>query len=735
MPGLEQYVYGWARTGVEGNNRLQVVATSAGWVKEDAYRRVAAQLANIASTQTSNLSSFGWVDRGGKRFVFHRVMTPGIAAGAPGLTAHVIAGDPGELPVSDVLGMYGSPRWWRGEPLDGVVLGAVRGADFLAPDLAPPGQDVVATDAAIRLLMRQGRPLVISSDPDRAHALLRAVGERIPSLLESLSFSTYESGPTMEWFAAMGIADDQLPSDFAYLGQATDPDHPLSGALCEDLESMLRASLNVARYGAVGKPRSQPPRQVVNLIWELAHNRLDLAELLRAKDTLAIVMATDFGAQAVASALWGNTQGSWPSISVLSEHVGPRIAMVATLAGRVCDAEAQVSPGEVCSRFIRLTGSVPDDFFYSVVEQLGAGAAVPACDPTFGGLLLEWAYHHGLRRHDTEVDAVLGYVQPVADKSHTFLQSERVPHEWRRTLYQRAVKAGSYPAQALSTLHQHFPDLASGVLWADVLSPDAVAEFFVRVGPSLRDSVARQLAGTPSGRSLIVQAAARMEAAKRHGLEVEVLRYLPARSLSPADTAIVGDLTWRAVERYLGGDLMHDPLDDWPWRLVDAPSAPDWLTATSRAVRTSVGASLEPWLGTWLHALQLVDRGLQRSLTGFAFAAMVRENLTLASFRVCTAAMGTQAPPARYRYAVIVHALDSRLRHHRTVAVEALAYAIDIAARPGGVIKKPALEWSDTVVRDLLARVDEEQLRDSFHHLGPAGRAYVAEHVRTARQW
>jgi hypothetical protein len=212
---LEQLLYTWAERGLEGRGRLQAVAVTEGLrVEGTAARRLAQRLCRYdrppgASARDELPRSYGWVDSGGNRFAFSRKPLGLDAMGRPGnFAAHVLVGSVAELPAARLVALFDSTSWWDGDLTSAAVASGTlptTGLDSFAPG-RPAELDVELAELVLATLL--GPPAKRHSFALSPADLVRSLGgalEIVPGLLESSSFSSYESGAAAEWFDVIGV--------------------------------------------------------------------------------------------------------------------------------------------------------------------------------------------------------------------------------------------------------------------------------------------------------------------------------------------------------------------------------------------------------------------------------------------------------------------------------------------------------------------------------------------------
>ena len=218
---LEQLLYTWAERGLDGRGRLQPVAASPGLHEGGGGpRSLVLWLCRYdrgpGSRDVADAPvSYGWVDSGPLRYAFYRRYLGVDAMGRPGnFSAHVLVGPREEMPTRRLLELFGSSSWWGGD-LEALTTGhagrlALASLSAFAPGVAPSVSQEDAATVLAAVLARGERPLVTALEPNSLVGSLLRATEVLDDLLESTSFSTYESGDAAKPFNIVG-ATNQKP--------------------------------------------------------------------------------------------------------------------------------------------------------------------------------------------------------------------------------------------------------------------------------------------------------------------------------------------------------------------------------------------------------------------------------------------------------------------------------------------------------------------------------------------
>jgi hypothetical protein len=223
---LGQVWYTWARDGLEGVNRFQIVASSE--PLEGRTRAFVEQARTFcrysppdgASARSAPVS-FGWSDVGTTRFAFCRTYLGEDATGRPGnFAAHVLFGRMPQLQIPALLASFGSSLWWAGQmsavPPDGRL---ERVADLPPGHRRPDTQDPAILAGAFAGCCNGGP---IHTPPSPLVAAISSIAEILSELVDVGAFSSFEpDGPR--------ATEDY----FTYGSGAACPDGPAHAALTD----------------------------------------------------------------------------------------------------------------------------------------------------------------------------------------------------------------------------------------------------------------------------------------------------------------------------------------------------------------------------------------------------------------------------------------------------------------------------------------------------------------------
>lgn len=720
---LDQLVYGWSEYGLEGQNRLQMVATSPSWAEDNKYRRVAQRLARLEAAGDRTPISFGWADLGGRRFVFHRTLVPSPTGDARRLVAHIVAGDPDELPVDLLLRSYDSAFWWRGGQL-GPTMRPARAADLTTGWTAD--REPAPTPTSEALLQRilaapAGVPATYDGDWRDAMACLWGIQRRVPGLLDRLSCSTYETGQMATWFDVAAL--DGRPRPHGAPGCARNATEPgYSAAQLDDLAAFIAAA-------PAGGPADGPAqfREVLRVGERIVAGRAaDVPSLLTRPETLPAVLATSGGVRGIADALWATERQQWPA---LSGDTGPG-GSLAALAVAAADAASPEQPASLTAVARRLQAINPDlgaVFVERILVRRADGESLPRPDAGFLAAGLAWVYEALVG--EKVIASLLVWAQQHV--SARLLADKRVPEEWRAWLFGQATTYGRLGIDDFLHLIETHPRLFAGPDWLPADDDHALAVVGSR-SAALRTAASRAYAArtdAPAHARAIVALHTRRE----YDGCVALLASFAERDDARLDVgeaaplwALLGDLVLRSVTGRLDVHLL-----DLPWavayRLEDDGSWSALVADLFAATRHDVGArmrALPPELhrhaGADLAALAEValHDAILHARTGGGLAAWLAE------------IPHADAPPAGV-VTVVLTAMQRRGDSVRGLSA-ALAIALDAAVRRSGFLglRVSAGDW-ETPLLEQVERIrtdDPTALREARSLYGWAAARWLRRH-------
>lgn len=327
MP-IEQVYFTWAKSGLRGYGMYQPVAQSTGFnLLPAGAQDLALKLCRYSrpSTMVDHPESFGWIDSAGSRFAFYRSLLPALQTGKPGnFAAHVIVGPARELSISDVLESFQSGSWWRG-PLsdDENTNPALQPFEFDGHHHDGFERSNGASAVGIGLLgqmLRGHSRLRFPAVPSEAVEALRHIARTMPSILDGLSFSTFEHGDSENWFSILGNATQ-------YLTDREDSEARTAAAYI--LSRSVRAkSLGAIDPSAEGRKRSLDRLTALASIIGRVNDGSDLTTddlvaRLSSRDTIGDVLDYASVRHLVAAKLVEGDASVWAVLKINAYHVDP----------------------------------------------------------------------------------------------------------------------------------------------------------------------------------------------------------------------------------------------------------------------------------------------------------------------------------------------------------------------------------------------------------------------------
>lgn len=642
---IEQLHYTWSPRGMEGINRFQICAMSAG-LRSGSVRSVLPAVRKICRydrprrDRDANPVSFGWFDHRDHRIAFCRVRLPPARGKVGNFAAHVLVGPPAALRECDVASTFGASFWWRGdhaEDGDGPTYGP---RDFELPMIDFDEalrtrlaiEDVESTPAlalshALLQLPADGR-LAVTGDNDAFGRALRVIGHQLPEAFDGLSLSTYEGAPTFP-FRVIGTKTPkprQLDCSLAMPADLGDPSRATLDALIMPglRNSRFRAAARTVDTKGAGERREA--------VWSRARTIVGLAT--------------------------GENPSTALSAALLSE---PEVVtfLAGEEGGRAClAAAAQVRPRAITTAMRAATGLIGEtnqtalyativDHYTTTRQLRGCGVVVTAmANSAARGALLDMAL--GIAVADEHAAAALETDDATALTVHAVRQNKAAESilpllHGAATHLVRCATERSIPDEYLAIMFRH---LLSGTG-----DPDTLVEA-LRVRPALlegielneteKDNCLEMLAKLPRQESQATvlrvllpllsdaQRAPRIAAAVRSLPPTVVAPYIvttfgsrpePPEALS----ALCDDLAAAVLSSALGNDSMAVRDAQALALKVLACSRSRDSTLGSQLVRGLLAASGEPPVTIARQAADLRHRGLREAVTAMALDLAVGE--------------------------------------------------------------------------------------------------------------
>jgi GTPase-associated protein 1, N-terminal domain type 2 len=272
MTRVEQLHYCWTPRGVEGTNRFQIAAMSAGLrsgpmavmlpvIKKICRYDRARQLGEAPI-------SYGWFDYRDARVSFCRRPLETTNGRRGDFAAHILIGSAAAMPEETLAKLFESPFWWDGTPRATEAQARGKRWEFMLPgvDLAdvPRATDPIALEtstvealAQTMLLLPKHARLAVAQESYSFGRHVRAVAESYPEALIGISLSTYEGTPTFPFQVVGGLATQPGRTRFDPRSASLEP-------LAQATLTRLRTepSLRTAAWALAGGNRSDADRGV-----------------------------------------------------------------------------------------------------------------------------------------------------------------------------------------------------------------------------------------------------------------------------------------------------------------------------------------------------------------------------------------------------------------------------------------------------------------------------------------
>lgn len=585
MTGWQQLWFGYAASGPEGDDRQQVVASTPGLLDDPAVDTLVRALCRHdvddwpAAQRHGATQSFGWTDDEALRFVFCRSPIPRRRAGR--CAAHILVGPRSAGSAADVLRLFDSPTWWRGEPLDAALresggeLPEITFEEFdPVPVRRPPQPQVSEEDLAglaQAVLSSAGTaPVVLPQLPPHAVATMVALAHHVPSLADLVRFSTHEMGPARQWFDVVGSDPAGSPPDEVTVSrQLASHGGPQLGAhLLGDVETMLAQVLPfvIARHGGLDRSRRDLFFRAVDAL--VHHHQDGIARLLNDPRSLPLLVGSATGREVAAASLWGHVRPRWVHGKQALDGRSDELRELGALTWRVRPPGATPDEiSDVWSELAVVDAEAETGFVRAVLHE---ALTARLLGPPLPGRLVARVVRSAL---ESRLDAdLMGRLLDVA-ADHTdadLLTSQLVPVGLRVRLAALGLSRGTLTRKVLAASSARDAHLAQQLLGADI-DDDAVDAILGAVEPEEAAALVAASIHT-MGPSRALRSLRLVEAdlgSARLLNVVEALRSVVALPLGPEDEEWVTGHFARAAgtagAHHSGGP---DPVTELPWDLA-----------------------------------------------------------------------------------------------------------------------------------------------------------------------
>jgi len=592
MSGWQQLWFGYAVSGMEGRDREQVVACTPGILDDPAVEQQLRRLCRYDADEadvTRRLGaaqSFGWIDDGDLRFIFCRTPVPSSDKTTSTVAAHLLVGSRTAASAQEILALFDSPSWWRGELLDPSVRNA--GAELIEISLAeleqplPPGgaqqrvdEDVLAGLAEAILAGAGAKPVILHSHPHQAVATMAALARAVPALADIVSFSSHELGPAQQWFDVVASAgarrsDVAVPASVHQQRRARLP----AAERLDEADRMVSAVLPfvVGRHGELDRSRRDLFFRAIDAL--VRGNEAGIAWLLHDPRSLLLLVSSRTGRAVAAESLWHTTRPRWVRGNQALGGWTEELRELGASTWRVRPPHAGADDiTDAWTELAALGTAAADGFVRAYLSDVLAAEPVGVDPPgrlVASGLRAALDARLGPDVLTRLVDLAAQHVDP------DLLTSPVVPVGWRVRLAISALSAGTLSRPVLGAASARDRQLAQHLL-GEHLDDDTVGAILGAVPPDQAAAlVAASIHTLGSARALrSLREVGRALGAARALSVLDALRSVVDLQLDAEDEQwVVGNLA-RAVIAGAHDPRRPDPVADLPWDLVKGLTTPD----------------------------------------------------------------------------------------------------------------------------------------------------------------
>jgi hypothetical protein len=592
MTGWQQLWFGYAVSGPEGQDREQVLACTPGVLEDPVVERQLRRLCRYdaddspAARRLGAPQSFGWVDDDELRFVFCRTPVLSSDRSATTVAAHILVGPRSAASALDILALFDSPTWWRGESLDaslrdsGGQLPEIAFEEFEATvrewqALQPRVTEDVLADLAEAVLSSAGTaPVVLPHLPRQAVATMVALARQVPALVDLVGFSSHELGPPQQWFdivaCASADARPEAPTVERVLARHGGP--VLGAARLGDAQAMVSAVLPfvVARHGELDRSRRDLFFRAIDAL--VRRNQDGIAWLVNDPRSLLLLVSSSTGREVAAESLWGRIRPRWIQGNQALERWSDELRELGALTWRRRPpGVTQDAITDVWSELGALGHDAQDGFVRAFMDEALTGKRADVDPP--GRLVaaaLRSALDSRLAPDSTQrlVDLAAEHMDP------DLLTSQVVPVGWRVRLAVTALQTGTLTREVLAAASARDRQLAQHLLGEDI-DDDAVGAILGAVPPE--EAAALLAAGIHTlgtARALrSLREVGRALGSARALSVLEALRSVVGLPLGPEDQEWVAGHFARAASAGAHDSRRPDPVTDLPWDLAKTLSS------------------------------------------------------------------------------------------------------------------------------------------------------------------
>jgi hypothetical protein len=611
MTGWQQLWFGYAVSGLDGHDQEQVIACSPGLLDDPAVERQLRRLCRYdvddspAAKRFGAAQSFGWVDDDDLRFVFCRTPVPG-SDGSTSVAAHVLVGPRSAAGAEEILELFDSPTWWRGELLDPAVRAAggrlptITFEEFKLPasgggaPLTRVHEDVLAGLAEAVLSGAGSRPVVLPASDRQAVATMCALAREVPSLADLVSFSSHELGPPQQWFDVAACASAGARTGVVTIERAlAQQGGPQLGAeRLQDAETMVSSVLPfvVGRHGELDRARRDLFFRAIDAL--VRRNAAGIAWLVNDPRSLQLLVRSRTGRSVAAESLWESVRPRWVLGNQALDLWPEELRELGSLTWRMRpDGVGQEAITDAWTELSGLGAPAADGFVAAFMSEALTQELVGVEPP---GRLLAAVLRSGLdaRLGSVVMDRLVRLAARHMDPD--LLTSPIVPVGWRVRLAVTALQAGTLDRETLAAASARDSQLAEQLL-GEGIDDDAVGAVLGAVPPeraaALVAAAIHTLGSVRALRSL--REVGRALGSARALTVLEALRSVVDLELEEDDQLWAAGHFARAVAAGVHDARRPDPVDELPWDLakdLDSPATTAWRQ-TGYLVRPRGGES------------------------------------------------------------------------------------------------------------------------------------------------
>jgi hypothetical protein len=587
MSGWRQLWFGYAASGLEGSDREQVVAFTPGLLDDPVIERQLRRLCRYDVDESEGAprfgaQSFGWVDDGDLRYVFCRTPVPNEDGTAVTAAAHLLVGPRLATTAPEILQLFDSPTWWRGEllePASHASRGALPEISFheFEPAISRSLLERAVHDEQLAriaeaLLANAGsHAVVLPETPRQAVASMVALAKVTPSLVDLVSFSSHEVGPAQMWFDVVGCASAQERPHMRTVQRALERQGGprLGGDGLPDVEAMVSAvaPFVVGADGKLNLPHRELFLRAIDAL--IRRDPEGTAWLVGDPRSQLLLVSSATGRAVAAESLWEPVPPRWVEGSPSLDRWGQELAQLGVMTWQLRPPEAtRRAIADAWTQLSRLGRAAGDGFVAAFIDEALNHDLREAALP---GRLLAAALRGALdaRFAPASMNRLVGLAAHHVDAD--LLTSPVVPVTWRVRLAVAALDMGALSREVLGETGVRDPQLAQHLIAEDI-DDDSVGAILATVPPEHAAAlVAAGIHTLGSKRAMrALREVGRALGSARALTVVDALNSVVDLRLDRDDEEWVAGHFARAVSAGAHDSRRPDPVMDLPWALAKA---------------------------------------------------------------------------------------------------------------------------------------------------------------------